>query len=41
MKKIFFALLIILFVFACRTDVTQKKMPAGYRPANATAQGVR
>ena len=38
MKKIFLALLIILFVFACSNDLTKKQAPS-YRPV--TAQGVR
>ena len=38
MKKIFMALLIILFAFACSNDWTKKQAPA-YRPV--TAKGVR
>jgi len=38
MKKIFLALLIILFVFGCSKDWTKKQAPA-YRPI--TARDVR
>ena len=38
MKKIFIALLIILFAFACSKDWTKKQAPA-YKPV--TARGVR
>ena len=41
MEKIFFVFLIILLVFACRTNLSKRKAPAGYKPAHATAQGVR
>jgi len=34
MKKIFLALLIILFIFACSNDWTKKQAPA-YRPLTA------
>ena len=38
MKKIFMALLIILFVFACSKDLTKRPAPA-YKPV--TARSVR